>query len=137
VQTCALPILKGDPDMRREQTVYNLIEDAESPPDTQNTQALSHALGVPRGGRACRQGKGLEIGSVKKLRIGVMSGRRSGEHEVSLASAAAVFGTLDPERYDPVAIRIEKDGRWTLPAQPPRLASAAAVLAGKTESTAH
>ena len=123
--------------MWREQTVYNLIEDVESPPDTQNTQALSHALGVPRVGQACRQGKGLEIGSVKKLRVGVIYGGRSGEHEVSLASAAAVFGNLDPERYDPVAIRIEKDGRWTLPAQPPKLASAAAVLAGKTESTAH
>jgi D-alanine-D-alanine ligase len=67
----------------------------------------------------------------------VIYGGRSGEHEVSLASAAAVFGNLDPERYDAVAIRIEKDGRWTLPAQPPKLASAAAVLAGKTESTAH
>src|SRR5262245_2825164 len=74
---------------------------------------------------------------MKRLRVGVIYGGRSGEHEVSLASAAAVFGNLDPERYDPVAIRIEKDGRWTLPAQPPKLASAAAVLAGKTESTAH
>jgi D-alanine-D-alanine ligase len=74
---------------------------------------------------------------MKKLRVGVIYGGRSGEHEVSLASAAAVFSNLNPERYDPVAIRIEKDGRWTLPNQPPRIASAAAVITGKTESTAH
>jgi D-alanine-D-alanine ligase len=74
---------------------------------------------------------------MKKLRVGVIYGGRSGEHEVSLASAAAVFSNLNPERYDPVAIRIEKDGRWTLPNQPPRIASAAAVITGKTESSAH
>ncbi len=62
-------------------------------------------------------------------------GGRSGEHEVSLASAAAVFKNLDPNRYEAVAIRIEKDGRWTLPERPPMLASAADVIAGKTEST--
>jgi D-alanine-D-alanine ligase len=65
---------------------------------------------------------------VKKLRIGVIYGGRSGEHEVSLASAAAVFKNLDPERYEPVAIRIEKDGRWTLPSSPPTLVSAAEVI---------
>jgi len=66
--------------------------------------------------------------SVKKLRIGVIYGGRSGEHEVSLASAAAVFQNLDPQRYDPIAIRIEKDGRWTLADHPPRLMSAASVI---------
>jgi D-alanine-D-alanine ligase len=65
---------------------------------------------------------------VKKIRIGVIYGGRSGEHEVSLASAAAVFQNLDPERYDPIAIRIEKDGRWMLADQPPRLMSAASVI---------
>ena len=65
---------------------------------------------------------------MKKLRVGVIYGGRSGEHEVSLASAAAVFANLDPQRYEPVAIRIEKDGRWTLPERPPSLASAAAVI---------
>ena len=52
---------------------------------------------------------------MKKLRVGVIYGGRSGEHEVSLASAAAVFQNLDPARYEAVAIRIEKDGRWALP----------------------
>jgi D-alanine-D-alanine ligase len=65
---------------------------------------------------------------VKRLRIGVVYGGRSGEHEVSLASAAAVMANLDRARYDPVAIRIEKDGRWSLPERPPTAASAAEVI---------
>jgi D-alanine-D-alanine ligase len=55
-------------------------------------------------------------------------GGRSGEHEVSLASAAAVFANLDRRRYEPVAIRIEKDGRWVLADRPPSAASAAEVI---------
>ena len=65
---------------------------------------------------------------MKKLRVGVVYGGRSGEHEISLASAAAVFQHLDPEKYEPIAIRIEKDGRWTLPRKPPSLVSAADVI---------
>jgi len=67
---------------------------------------------------------------VKKIRVGVIYGGRSGEHEVSLASAAAVFKNLDPDRYEGVPIKIEKDGRWTLPPRPPTLVSAADVIAG-------
>ena len=48
----------------------------------------------------------------KKLRVGVIFGGRSGEHEVSLASAASVIRALDPEKYEPVPIGITKDGRW-------------------------
>ena len=71
---------------------------------------------------------------MKKLRVGVIYGGRSGEHEVSLASAAAVFQNLDPERYLPIAILIEKDGRWVLPARPPAISIAADVIqAGKKE----
>jgi D-alanine-D-alanine ligase len=65
---------------------------------------------------------------MKKLRVGVIYGGRSGEHEVSLASAAAVFQNLDRDRYEPVPIRIEKDGRWVLPERPPTLVSAADVI---------
>jgi D-alanine-D-alanine ligase len=65
---------------------------------------------------------------VKKLRVGVIYGGRSGEHEVSLASAAAVFQNLDGERYEAVPIRIEKDGRWTLPGRAPTLISAGDVI---------
>jgi D-alanine-D-alanine ligase len=66
---------------------------------------------------------------VKKLRVGVIYGGRSGEHEVSLASAAAVFQNLDPERYLPIAILIDKEGRWALPARPPAITVAADVIA--------
>jgi D-alanine-D-alanine ligase len=66
---------------------------------------------------------------VKRLRVGVIYGGRSGEHEVSLASAAAVFANLDRQRYEPLAIRIEKDGRWVLADRPPSAASAADVIA--------
>jgi len=65
---------------------------------------------------------------VKRLRVGVLYGGRSGEHEVSLASAAAVFANLDRKRYVPIAIRIDKDGRWRLADRPPSAASAAEVI---------
>jgi D-alanine-D-alanine ligase len=70
---------------------------------------------------------------VKKIRVGVIYGGRSGEHEVSVASAAAVFKHLDRERYEPIAILIEKNGRWTLPPAPPRLESAADVIAAHSQ----
>jgi D-alanine-D-alanine ligase len=69
------------------------------------------------------------VDNVKKLRVGIIYGGRSGEHEVSLASAASVFQNLDPDRYDAIAIRIEKDGRWTLPPEPPKTMKAADVIA--------
>jgi D-alanine-D-alanine ligase len=69
---------------------------------------------------------------VKKLRIGVIYGGRSGEHEVSLASAAAVFKNLDAGRYEAVPIKIEKDGRWMLPQRPPAIDKAADVIHGAT-----
>jgi D-alanine-D-alanine ligase len=48
----------------------------------------------------------------KKLRIGVVFGGQSGEHEVSLVSAQAVLENLDRERYEVVPIGITKQGRW-------------------------
>jgi D-alanine-D-alanine ligase len=48
----------------------------------------------------------------KKLRVGVLFGGRSGEHEVSLASAASVLRALDPEKYEAVPIGITKEGSW-------------------------
>src|SRR5580692_10821435 len=50
----------------------------------------------------------------KKLRIGVLFGGRSGEHEVSLASAASVIRGLDPAKYEPVPIGITKEGHWRI-----------------------
>src|SRR5437762_5304773 len=65
---------------------------------------------------------------VKKLRVGVIYGGRSGEHEVSVASAASIIRYLDRSRYEPVPIRIEKDGRWTLADKAPTAISAADVI---------
>lgn len=65
---------------------------------------------------------------MKKLRIGVIYGGRSSEHEVSLASAASVIANLDRQRYDPVPIRIDRDGRWSIPDKPPSAVVAAEVI---------
>ena len=65
---------------------------------------------------------------MKKLRVGVIYGGRSGEHEVSVTSAASIFKHIDRTRYEPVPIRIEKDGRWTLADRPPAALSAADVI---------
>jgi D-alanine-D-alanine ligase len=65
---------------------------------------------------------------VKRLRVGVIYGGRSGEHEVSLASAAAVFANLDRAKYEPVPIRVDKDGRWTIADRPPTAMSAAETI---------
>jgi D-alanine-D-alanine ligase len=50
----------------------------------------------------------------KRLRIGVLFGGRSGEHEVSLASAASVMRGLDPGKYEAVPIGITKEGHWRI-----------------------
>ena len=68
---------------------------------------------------------------MKRLRVGVIFGGRSGEHEVSLASAASIFKHLDRTKYDAVPIRIEKSGQWTLGAEVPELLSAADVIRQK------
>jgi D-alanine-D-alanine ligase len=48
----------------------------------------------------------------KKLRVGILFGGRSGEHEVSLLSAASVLGAIDRKKFDVVPIGITKDGHW-------------------------
>jgi D-alanine-D-alanine ligase len=65
---------------------------------------------------------------MKKLRVGVIYGGRSGEHEVSVTSAASIFKHIDRARYEPIPIRIEKDGRWTLADRPPAALAAAEVI---------
>ena len=47
-----------------------------------------------------------------KIKVGVIFGGQSGEHEVSLMSAQSVMGALDKTRYDIVPIGIDKNGRW-------------------------
>jgi D-alanine-D-alanine ligase len=64
----------------------------------------------------------------KKLRVGVVFGGRSGEHEVSLASAASVLGAIDRDRYEVVPMGIAKDGHWLVGGDPLRaLADASGV----------
>ena len=48
----------------------------------------------------------------KRIRVGVLFGGRSGEHEVSLTSAASVISALDPTKYQVVPIGITREGRW-------------------------
>jgi D-alanine-D-alanine ligase len=50
----------------------------------------------------------------KRLRVAVIAGGRSSEHEISVESARSVTGALDPDRYDVKAIEIHRDGRWEL-----------------------
>jgi D-alanine-D-alanine ligase len=49
---------------------------------------------------------------MKKIRVGILFGGRSGEHEVSLLSAASVLNAIDKNKYEVVPIGITKDGRW-------------------------
>src|SRR5579862_3239115 len=56
-----------------------------------------------------------------KLRVGILFGGRSGEHEVSLLSAASVLNAIDRSRYDVVPIGITKEGRWVVAGDAERL----------------
>ena len=67
---------------------------------------------------------------MQRLRVGVIYGGRSSEHEVSVASAAAVLAHLDPARYEPVPIHIDRGGGWSRPERPPLDSSARAVIEG-------
>src|SRR5690349_16237868 len=60
----------------------------------------------------------------KKLRIGLIFGGRSGEHEVSLASAASVMANLDHDKYELVPIAITPAGSWLLGLEPAQLQAA-------------
>ena len=56
----------------------------------------------------------------KKLRVGVVFGGESGEHEVSLAGAASVLAAIDRGRFEPVPIGITRQGRWLVGGDPLR-----------------
>jgi D-alanine-D-alanine ligase len=57
----------------------------------------------------------------EKLRIGVIFGGRSGEHEVSVASAASVMAALDTDKYEIIPIGITHEGRWLAGVNPQAL----------------
>jgi D-alanine-D-alanine ligase len=69
----------------------------------------------------------------KKLRVGVIFGGRSGEHEVSIRSAASVIEAIDRSKYEVVPIAISREGKWLPPAEAFQLlpASTQAALPGK------
>ena len=60
-------------------------------------------------------------GEMTKLRVGLLFGGRSAEHEVSIASASSIHKALDPARYEVSLIAVDRDGRWRLgsPELPP------------------
>ncbi len=72
-----------------------------------------------------------------KLRVGILFGGRSGEHEVSLLSAASVLKAIDPAKYDVVPIGITKEGRWLTAEHAERLLKGEArhLRAGDPEAT--
>ena len=64
----------------------------------------------------------------KKLRVAVLFGGKSAEHEISLISARNIVEAMDPDKYEVVAIGIDKRGRWYLD-------EGARLLRGKVRST--
>ncbi|MGH9557494.1 MAG: D-alanine--D-alanine ligase family protein [Terriglobales bacterium] len=78
---------------------------------------------------------------MKKLRVGVLFGGRSGEHEVSLLSAASVIDAMDKSKYEIVPIGITKEGSWVTAAHAHKLLrgsreSSRRLRAGDPETTA-
>jgi D-alanine-D-alanine ligase len=63
----------------------------------------------------------------RKLRVGVIFGGRSGEHEVSIASAASVMAALDKDKYEVVPIGITREGRWLAGVEPRQLTEGATM----------
>ena len=64
-----------------------------------------------RGGHAAPCGNTIKQ-MAKKLRVGILFGGRSGEHEVSLLSAASILKAIDRSKFDVIPIGITKEGRW-------------------------
>jgi D-alanine-D-alanine ligase len=72
----------------------------------------------------------------KKLRVGVIFGGRSGEHEVSIRSARAIVEAIDRKKFEVIPIGITKEGKWLAPAQSAQLLPAAVqpLLPSKTHT---
>ena len=67
----------------------------------------------------------------KKLRVGILFGGRSGEHEVSLLSAASILKAIDRSRFDVTPIGITKQGRWLAPTEAEALLTGATAALGR------
>jgi D-alanine-D-alanine ligase len=68
-----------------------------------------------------------------KVRVAVVFGGRSTEHEISCATAASVVGHLDRGRYEVTPVRIDLEGRWTVGTDTPEPASL--DIHGQVQST--
>lgn len=71
----------------------------------------------------------------RKLRVGLVFGGRSGEHEVSLASANSVLNALDTDRYEAVPIGITRGGQWLIADSPEQLLGAGEVTLELPDTT--
>lgn len=71
----------------------------------------------------------------QKIRVGLLFGGRSGEHEVSIASALSVYSALDKSRYEICLIAIDKAGRWLLPDPKALLAQATDPMYARVPET--
>ena len=69
----------------------------------------------------------------RRLRVGVLFGGRSGEHEISILSARSVVASLDPQKYEVIPIAITKDGRWLPPGKARAALDAPAVPADEKD----
>ena len=79
----------------------------------------------------------MKVQVTKKIRVGLIFGGKSGEHEVSLASAQSVARAIDKEKYEVALIGITKDGRWIAGSRALKQLAAASptpLLSGKLES---
>ena len=74
---------------------------------------------------------------MKKLRVGILFGGRSGEHEVSLLSAASVLNAIDKDKYEVVPIGISKDGRWVTSGDAQRLLMGNPAVGGARPAQPH
>ena len=71
---------------------------------------------------------------MKKLRVGILFGGRSGEHEVSLLSAASVLNAIDKNKFEVVPVGITKQGRWLTAGDAELLLQGKAAASGSAES---
>ena len=71
----------------------------------------------------------------RRVRVAVLMGGRSSEHEISLASARSVLEALDPERYETVTVAIGRDGRWELGTGAATVAETLPVPTGSVPAT--
>ena len=69
-----------------------------------------------------------------KLRVGLLFGGRSAEHDVSVVSARSVMAALDPTKYEVIPIGITRDGRWLLNVNPQRALADQLHLASDADS---